>query len=475
MSRAALWLRVVLLVAVICGAGRAQADSATGVRMPAFARVRLANGADLLLVERHETPLIAMAVTVRGGALGDPAGKDGTAALFAELAQKGAGDRSAEQFAEAVETAGGELGASAGTESIGISARFMARDAALMIGLVADALERPHLEAKEFAKIRTLAVESLAAAKDSDPRGLIGTYGEAWLFHGHPYGRPVEGSERTLAAVTLDDVKRYYAEQVGGDRLIIAVVGDFRTPEMRSKLEHAFGGWRRAAAARPVAPAPVRVQGRHVLLVDKPGATQTYFWLGNVGASRADPARTAQSVVNTLFGGRFSSLLNTELRVKSGLTYGADSGFERHTQPGAFRISSYTRTETTMQAIELALASLDRARKDGFDAAAIASAQSYLLGQFPTSLETNGQLAARLIDMAFYGLGAEDVDQFATRVRAVDEAAARKVLDTSFPDSRDLAVVLIGDAAKIRGLLGKLGPVTEMKITDPQFAPEAVK
>jgi predicted Zn-dependent peptidase len=205
--------------------------------------------------------------------------------------------------------------------------------------------------------------------------------------------------------------------------------------------------------------------------VHKPGATQTYFWLGNVGASRTDPDRTAQALVNTVFGGRYTSMLNTELRVRSGLTYGASSSFDRLVQPGAFGISSYTATPSTVQAIDLAIATLERLHRDGIDEATLASAKSYLLGQFPPTIETNGALAGRLADLLFYGLGPEDVDGFADRVAAVDGAGARRVVDRSFPAARDLAIVLIGDAAAIRGQVAKYGPVTEMKIADPRFAP----
>jgi predicted Zn-dependent peptidase len=252
---------------------------------------------------------------------------------------------------------------------------------------------------------------------------------------------------------------------------VIVVVGDFDSATMLPKLERAFGGWRKAGAGIPVAAAPARTSGRRVLLVDKPGATQTYFWLGNVGASRTDPERTAQAVVNTVFGGRYTSMLNTELRVKSGLTYGARSGFDRLAQPGAFSISSFTATETTVPAIDLALATLDRLHRDGLDPTTLASARTYLLGQFPPTIETNGALAGRLADLLLYDLGPEDVDDFTARVTAVDEAGVRRVIERSFPVSGDLAMVLIGDAARIRGEVGKYGPVTEMKISDPRFAP----
>ena len=466
--------RVTPLHAWIVGATLAWATStqaADGVRLPPVHRAQLANGAQVALVEKRDTPLVAMTITVRGGALGDAAGKEGTASLFADLIQKGAGKRNAAQFAEAVETAGGSLAASAGSESLGVSASFMARDVDLMLELAGDALQRPALAPVEFEKARTLAIQSLAAAKDADPRALIAEYGDAWLFRGHPYGRPVGGSEGSLAAVALEDVQRFYATHVGGDRTIITVVGDIDAQAMLGKLERTFGGWRKAGAPLPAAPAPQRVSGRRVLLVDKPGATQTYFWLGNVGASRTDPARTQQSVVNTAFGGRYTSMLNTALRIDSGLTYGVSARFDRALQPGPYSISSYTATESTVQAIDLALALLEKLRREGLDGPMLASAKSYMLGQFPPTLETNGQLAGRLADLLFYGLGPEDVDEYAQRVATVDAAAVRDTIERAFPKPGDLAMVLIGDAAKIRAQLQKYGPLTEMKITDPQFAP----
>jgi zinc protease len=325
----------VLGTAVLIAASASAATGSPGaVRLPEFERVTLGNGAELALMPKRDTPLVAMNVVVRGGSLADAPGREGTAALLAELMQKGAGDRDGAQFAEAIESAGGQLVVGAGAEGLSLGASFLARDLGLMIELASDALLRPRLSASEFDKVRERAIQSIAAAKDADPRALVGEYGDAWLFRGHPYGRPVGGSEESLAAVTLDDLKRHYEAQVRGDRLIIAVVGDFDPADVRRRLEAAFGSLGRSAAAAPAATKAPAVEGRRVLLVDKPGAAQTYFWLGNVGASRTDPERTAQAVVNTVFGGRFTSMLNTELRIKSGLTYGARSGFDRLAQPG---------------------------------------------------------------------------------------------------------------------------------------------
>jgi hypothetical protein len=240
------------------------------------------------------------------------------------------------------------------------------------------------------------------------------------------------------------------------------------------RLEAAFGGWRKAGAATPAIDAPVRQQGRRVLLVDKPGATQTYFWLGNVGASRTDAARTAQSVVNTLFGGRFTSMLNTELRVKSGLTYGASSSFTRLRQPGAFAISSYTETDKTAAALDLAFATLDRLHKDGLDATSLDSAElharavpDHARDKRPARRQTRGPDAVR----------PRSGRRGRLRIAScgVDATVARATIDRSFPKSTDLAIVLIGDAAKIRDIARHYGPLTEMKLSDPTFSPVAAQ
>jgi len=207
-----------------------------------------------------------------------------------------------------------------------------------------------------------------------------------------------------------------------------------------------------------------------VLLVDKPGATQTYFWLGNIGTTVVDPQRIAQNLVNTLFGGRFTSMLNSELRVRTGLTYGAGSSITRLPRPGPLAISSFTRTDATVDALDLTLATLERLHSEAFDAAQIESGRSYMLGQFPPKLETSPQLADQLSRLELFGLGRDEVDGFAATLRSLDAAAVRDAVRL-YPRATDLAIVLIGDAAKIREQVTKYGPVTEMPLSAPTFRP----
>jgi len=206
------------------------------------------------------------------------------------------------------------------------------------------------------------------------------------------------------------------------------------------------------------------------VLIDAPDSVQSYFWAGNVGVARGDPRRAALDIVNTLFGGRFTSMLNTELRIRSGLTYGASSRFDRMSQSGHWGLSSFTRTETTTQAIDLAFSLLDKLHSDGITADLVTSARAYVLGQYPLALETGAQWASQLAVLEFYGLDHRYIDDYPAALASVDASSARTVIDQVFPSSQDVVLVVIGKASAIRDQLKKYGSLTEMKLSDPRFS-----
>jgi zinc protease len=442
-----------------------------GVKVPPYERVPLGNGAVVLLMERHDVPLIAFSAVLRGGAVSDPAGGSGVASLLAGLLQKGAGARDAVQFAETVASVGGQIETSVSTESISVNGSFLARDQQLMVELVADLLQRPRLEQAQFDTLRARQIEFIRAAKESDLGALAPIYGESELFAGHPYGRSVDGSEASLAAIKHADLQRYYQEQVGADRLILAVAGDFKAAQLKQRISRAFSGWRKAGTALPPIPKAERVASRRVLLVDAPESVQSYFWAGNVAVAKSDPRRPSLDVTNTLFGGRFTSMLNTELRIRTGLSYSASSRFDRLLQPGHWEMSSFTQTDTTIQALDLMLATLDQLHATGLDPKMVESGKSYVQGQFPLALETSEQWAAQLATLEFYGLDRRYIDDYSQQLGTVTAADSKKVIDEVFPPSTALAIVVIGNAGAIRDGLRKYGPITEMKLADPTFAP----
>ena len=444
----------------------AAGTTAPGVMLPPAREVRLPNGALLILAEKRDVPMIAFQAWVRGGSLTDPPGKEGVASLTADLLRKGAGRRSAVEIASAADGVGGAFATGGGLQASWVAGEFMTRDQALMIGLLSDVLLRPTFPDSEFQKLKEQTIESFAAAKD-DPYSIIGDYGAGMVFEDHPYARPLGGDETTVKAITREDVLRSYRDQFGGDRLILVMVGDFDARSMEGVLRRAFGTWPKAAGAIPTIAAPRRQTGRRVLLVDKPDALQTYFWIGSVGVARTDPDRDAIDVASTGFGGSYTSLLNTELRIKSGLTYGARARFAEYAQAGPFSMSSYTKTESTQRAIDLALETYRAFRSNGLDARAFGATKQYIQGQYPPEIETADQIAGRLAELAFYGLPRDEITGYMARIAAVTPEAAKRATARAFPPAEDLTLILIGKADAIRTVARRYGPVAEAPITAP--------
>ena len=387
------------------------------------------------------------------------------------LIQKGAGSRDAAEFAAAAANVGGSISASASTEAVSVSADFLARDAALMVELVADMLMRPMLTEEEFVKERDRTIALIQAAKGSNVQALMSAYTNAFLFGDHPYGNPASGSESSLAAIGHDELMQFYADHFGGDRLIVAVVGDFDAGAMKTILAETFGDWGPAAAALPVLQAAPRIEGRRVLLIDKPGSAQTYFWIGNIGVALDYPRRAELRIANTLFGGRFTSMLMTALRVESGLTYGARSTVEQFELPGSVTIRSYTETGRTVEAVDLAIELLGRLHRRGVDDEMITSARNYIMGQFPPTLETVSALAAMLAFLEQHGLDRGYIDAYGEALDAATPVSVHNTISEVYPLPDDLVLVLIGDAAAIREDVARYGPVTELSITEPTFRP----
>jgi zinc protease len=440
-----------------------------GVNVPAHERVVLANGMTLIVMPRHDIPLVSFNAVLRGGESACAPGKSGVASLVAGLLEKGAGKRNAFAFVDAVEGVGGTFNAAAGPESIAIRGQFLARDQKLMLELLADALLRPRFKLEELENLRARQIELIKAAKDSDPSELIGTYGRAFLFAEHPFARPVIGSETSLAEITLRDIVDYYHSHFRADQFTLVVAGDVDSTWLKRAVTRAFSDWPRSNRPIVKLPQPDRVRERSVLLVDSPGSVQTYFWIGNVGVDRHYPHRAALDLVNTLYGGRFTSILNTELRVKSGLSYGARSGFTRGSVAGEFAIRSFAQTQDTGKALDLALHTLQQLKQGAVTAEMLDSARAYVLGQYPLDFETAMDWTVALGEIELYGLGAGYIEDYGTQLRNVTLPQMQAVIETAFPSPDAVAIVLIGDAAELRGQVGRYGPITEISLTCPDF------
>ncbi len=438
------------------------------LKLPPYKKVKLPNGLTLLLMEQHETPVISFNFIVKAGSTADPAGKEGLASLTAELLRKGTKTRTAAQLASELDFIGGELAASANYDSTVGAAEFIKKDIQTGVELFADALLNPTFPQTEVTKLIKQRIDGIKAAKDR-AQGVIGIYYAGYLFGNHPYARPTQGSERTLATITHLDIARFYQNWYAPANTILAVVGDFNTAEMEKLLTDRFGAWKVKANAPVSVPEAQAFQGKKLLLVDKPDATQTFYMIGNIGIARTNADRVYINVVNTLFGGRFTSMLNSELRIQTGLTYGARSIFDERKAKGPFIISTYTRNEKTEEAIDRTLNILKRLHENGITDDELKSAKTYIKGLFPTSLETSDQLAASIAQLEFFGLNENDVNGLYAKIDAMTMQDAQRIIKEYYPLDH-LVFVLIGKASEIEKLAQKYAAKLDKKsINQPGF------
>ncbi|HWZ42350.1 MAG TPA: pitrilysin family protein [Candidatus Saccharimonadales bacterium] len=462
-------LQILLFItAALSMAGTAGAQAAGTLKMPAYKKTRLKNGMTLLLMERHSVPLIGFQVIVRAGSAGDPEHKEGAAFMAASLLRKGTKTRNAEQFAAELDFIGGTFSSFANADSSEIAAEFVAKDAAKGLDLLSEALLHPAFPQDEFNKLLKQRIDGLKAAKDQ-AQGVIGAYYNAYLFGRHPYARPTTGDENSLAAITRDDAQKFYQAYYTPANTILAVAGDFSTADMEKMVAQKFEGWAARPAPAISVPEPAPVTGKRLLLIDKPDSTQTYFRIGNIGITRTNPDRLYIEVVNTLFGGRFTSMINSELRIKSGLTYGASSFFDRRKVRGPFAIATFTKNATTIQAIDKTLEVLRSLHEKSVTAEDLQSAKNYILGQFPPTVETSQQLAGLMAELEFYGLDDREINDMTAKINAMTLADAKRIIQQYYPQE-NLVFVLIGKASEIGDAVKKYASKMEVRsINDPGF------
>jgi zinc protease len=443
---------------------------AQSIHLPPHEKVVLKNGLTVLLLEKHGVPIVNFAALIKTGSVADPVGEEGLASITAELLRKSTQKRTAQQFAADVDFTGGSFEAAAGPDYSAVSGEFLNKDITQGLELFADALLHPIFPQAETEKLLAQSLDGVRAAKD-EPRSVLGIYYDGYLFNGSGYGRTAEGDEISLTKIHRDAIVKFYETYYTPGNTILAVAGDFQSADMKKRLDDVLGQWPSKPVTAVKIPTTQPVKGKRLLLIDKPDATQTYFAIGNVGTATGDPDRIAIRLVNTVFGGRFTSLLNEALRVESGLSYGAMSSFDSRKAPGPFGIYSFTKNDSTAQAIDLALQVLEKLHKQGITAEELSSAKSYIKGQFPPSLETSKQLAHLIAIHEFYGLDDSEINDLEAHIDAVTPAIAQQVIQKHFPTD-NLVFTLIGKSSEIGPAVQKYAEKQDARlISAPGFWP----
>ncbi len=414
---------------------------------PAVTERMLPSGATLLVSEQPVLPIVTVMAVLDAGSRRDPVGLFGLANLTADTLTEGAGDRSANDIAAAIEFIGGSLSASAGVDYTTLTLRVLRKDLEIGLELFSTVLLQPTFPEEEIARASESILAALRSAED-DPTDVANkAFGRA-LYGQHPYAHPVEGTAQSTAAIRRADVKRFYASHYGPKRAAIVVVGDVSVDDIERRMAESLRAW------LPRDPEPLRSAGiepdslRRIEL-DRP-VTQASIVMGHSGVARSNPDYETLQVVNyVLGGGGFSSRLMEKIRNQAGLVYGVSSYYSGGELPGSFRVTMQTKNESVSQAIELARREMNEVRANGITEAELEDAKRYLTGSFPLGLDSNAKIATFVAHSWFMGLGLDAAAHYLRKVEAVTLDDARRVA-AEYLNPDLLLIVVAADLAKTK-------------------------
>jgi zinc protease len=430
------------------------AQAASQVRLPQPVRITYPNGLTLLVVERHELPLVAINAVVKAGAVNDPAGKAGLASLTADLLKRGTTRRTAPQIAEAIDSVGGSLTTGAGSDTAAAGVNVLTKDLDLGLDLLSDVLLHPAFKADELKKLEEEEVAALKSSLD-DPNDVVKRAMRQAVLAGNPYGRPT--TVTSVGSVSVADVQRFYQAFYRPNNTIVSVVGDITPAQARVKLNKVLGAWARGTVKPAAVPALKPLAGRKVVLVDM-DVNQSFIMLGHPGVKRNNPDYFPLLVLNFILGGDFTSRLNMSIRDKQGLAYGAGSSFTMLRDAGYFTAHLNTRTATTAKALDSLLVEIRGIQTGQVTPEELSTAKAYLTGSFPLRFETNSQLASELVNMEIHGLPADYLATYRDRVGAVTAADVQRVAK-QYLHPGDYDLVVVTKAKEVRNALGSYGTV----------------
>ena len=434
--------------------------------LPSIQRFQLSNGLPVVIMEKHNVPVVQVNLLVNAGSAVDVGSKSGLASLAADMMDEGAGQRDALGLADAIDFLGASIWTSAGmhTSSVALHTPLSKIDQALP--LMADIAIHPTFPAAELERKRKERLTTLLQWFD-EPRAIASVLFNRTLFGAqHPYGVPTLGSEKSIRDFTVEDMRAFHSLFFHAGNATLVVVGDVVPQTILPKLESAFGSWPRKPVSKLSWARPKQVQRRQIYLVDKPGAAQSEIRIGRIGAERLTEDYFPLIVMNTILGGSFTSRLNQNLREQHGYTYGASSSFVFWPLPGPFLAASAVQTAVTDKALTEFMNELKRILEPPSDEE-LTRAKNYLALRYPRSFQTASQIAGQLGEIVTYNLPDGYINTYVQRVLSVTKKDVVRVAK-KYLDPEAVAIIIVGDRKVIEKSLRdlNLGPLNNLSIED---------
>ena len=414
---------------------------------PAIQTATLENGLEIYLVEKHELPLVEIRLNVKRGWAADPADKPGTAALTADMLDEGVKGMDALKLSAEVESLGARLNTGSNFDGSFISLNVLKSRLEPGLDLMARVAVEPTFPEAEFERIRKSYLGRQQQESRQPRQQALKEFQKRIFGEGHPYSQPFSGSgtREALAALTPADLAAFHSTYYHPGNSAVVVVGDLDLDQAVAAVSKAFGDWAAGDSPATEVPAPESYTGPRMIVIDKPGAQQSYIVGGYAGMSRQDPLYQTFQVANTAFGGQFASRINLNLREDKGYTYGVRSRMMSFRDGGVFMITAPVETPSTRASVEeLVLEMTDiRGPRPMTDTELLDSKNRLIMG-FPQAFQTYGGVAGGVGTLLSNNLPLDDWQTYDSRVNGLSAADVAGVIADQIDPDRVIWVI-VGD------------------------------
>jgi zinc protease len=381
--------------------------------------VKLKNGLRVFLLPDSSTPTVTISGNIQAGTEFDSPAKAGLATLTAGNLMSGTKTQTALEIATTLENRGAGIGFGASREGVSLGGNALSKDLPILLNTLGDVLQNANFPTQKFELSRQRALTSLKLELDSPNAVARKKFQQTIYPKNHPF--TIFPTDQTLKQLTAKDLQTFYGQHYLPSNTILAIVGDFKVPEIKRLLEASLGKWSLSAkSAKLNYPVP-QFPAKQVLFNPAlPGKTQAITLMGNKAIDRKDPRYYSALVLNQILGGdTLSSRLGTEIRDRQGLTYGIYSSFAAGKRQGTFIISMQTAPEDAGKATQSTIALLKDLQTKGVTAAEVANSKRSLASNYTVDLASPDEIAGATLGNAIFGLNPNEISEFPKKIQAV--------------------------------------------------------
>lgn len=441
------------------------------VQLPEYSRFVTDNGMIVYLLEDRELPLVSGTALFRTGERWEPADKIGLAGLTGTVMRTGGTQQhSGDELNELLEQRAATVETAISTASGSASFDALSEDLDTVFGLFAEVIRQPVFTQDKLDLAKTQLRGGIA--RRNDEPGSIAQREFQKLIYGDesPYARIVE--YQTVDNISREDLVNLYRQYFYPNNMILGIVGDFDSQQMRSLIQKYFADWKPNPGMQlPQLPTVCQAKQGGIFLVDQPQLTQSYLQIGHLGGQFNSPDYAALDVLNGVLNG-FGGRLFNNVRSRQGLAYSVYGAWSpRYDYPGLFIAGGQTRSDATVSFIQAMQTEIERLKTELVTPEELALAKDSVLNSFVFNFEDPAQTLTRLLRYEYYGYPADFLFRYRQAVEATTAEDIQRVAQTHLKPE-NLVTLVVGNASAIQPPLTALASeVTPIDITIPEPKP----